>query len=357
MSKVVMVGYDRSVLQKQDSESRLRILKYADRLEEQVSARLVYLCLSGGLGSLNQRIQSRLELLSFRGVAPVRLLRAIRRIRQDHADLVVFQTAGVDALVLTTLGRQKRFIVQLHAEYGSLSRSDRFAMWWLLPRAVGLRVVHPDLPRWVTARSRKMWIAPVGVDDQFLLEGQFEVGTNTKSIVIAARLDKERNIEQALRILSRQEFSDLTLNIAGSGPEEKSLKKYSVQLGVADRTRFLGQLDPKELCQLYDQAAVCLVTAPFESYGRTALEAMARGAVVCSTPTLGARHFESRGCSIVLSPSFGDDDVASALERAIEKSGEETARAEARRLAVDLCRQDRELQIDQIMIEVLGDLT
>jgi len=80
-----------------------------------------------------------------------------------------------------------------------------------------------------------------------------------------------------------KDVPDATLLIVGSGPERQQLENLSVRLGVADRVRFLGNLDQKALCEVYNCADALVLASSREGWANVLLESMA-----CGTPVLGS---------------------------------------------------------------------
>jgi len=73
------------------------------------------------------------------------------------------------------------------------------------------------------------------------------------------------------------------LEIAGTGPDEASLRRLAIELGVTDRVRFLGWLEPHEVKAALARATVFVHGAYFEPFGVVILEAMASGLAVLSS--------------------------------------------------------------------------
>ena len=73
-----------------------------------------------------------------------------------------------------------------------------------------------------------------------------------------------------------------TLLLAGSGPERQNLETLASRLGVADRIRFLGNLDQSSLCDVYNCADALVLASSREGWANVLLEAMA-----CGTPVIG----------------------------------------------------------------------
>lgn len=82
-------------------------------------------------------------------------------------------------------------------------------------------------------------------------------------------------------------LADVTLLIAGAGPELPSLQQLAHRLGVAERVRFLGSLDQSRLCELYNAADICVLASSREGWANVLLEAMASGTPVVASAVWG----------------------------------------------------------------------
>jgi len=102
-------------------------------------------------------------------------------------------------------------------------------------------------------------------------------------VLIVSRLEPEKDLGTALKafsIMSRG-IHNAGLFIAGSGSEEVALESMVKNLGIQERVVFLGWQD--KLAGLYDSADAYLLTSLYEGYGRTLIEAAARGCPIVST--------------------------------------------------------------------------
>jgi teichuronic acid biosynthesis glycosyltransferase TuaC len=90
-----------------------------------------------------------------------------------------------------------------------------------------------------------------------------------------------------LVIASLPELPDTTLLIAGSGPDEPSLRALAQQFGVADRVVFLGQVTQDNLPDVYSAATLLVLASSAEGWANVLLEAMACGTPVVATDVGG----------------------------------------------------------------------
>jgi glycosyltransferase involved in cell wall biosynthesis len=95
-------------------------------------------------------------------------------------------------------------------------------------------------------------------------------------------LRPEKNLERLLRAFRLVvEEEPALLVIAGDGPERSSLERLAVELGLADRVRFLGYVDKP--CTLYRAFDVFALSSDTEQMPLSVIEAMASGVPVVAT--------------------------------------------------------------------------
>lgn len=83
------------------------------------------------------------------------------------------------------------------------------------------------------------------------------------------------------------QLPDVTLLIAGSGPDRAKLEALAARLGVADRVRFAGVVPQAELKWWYAAADVLTLCSSREGWANVLLEAMACGTPVIATNIWG----------------------------------------------------------------------
>jgi N-acetyl-alpha-D-glucosaminyl L-malate synthase BshA len=103
------------------------------------------------------------------------------------------------------------------------------------------------------------------------------------------------------------------LVLAGDGPQRPEAEAEAERLGVADGVRFLGKVDA--VAELLRSADLYLLPSQSESFGLSALEAMACGVPVIGSKTGGLPEVVNDGETGALLP-VGDVDAmaASAVE-------------------------------------------
>jgi glycosyltransferase involved in cell wall biosynthesis/GT2 family glycosyltransferase len=124
------------------------------------------------------------------------------------------------------------------------------------------------------------------------------------AIGYAGRLVAHKGVEVLLEAVAG--LADVTLAVAGAGPDEASLRDRAGRADLTGRVRFLGSLDEDELSRFYrqiDVLAVPSLTTPtwVEQFGRVAVEAMAHGVPVVASDS-GALPDVVGGAGLLVPP-------------------------------------------------------
>ncbi len=178
----------------------------------------------------------------------------------------------------------------------------RDAYRWPRERAYRRRVLKQvDLFLPATERARdglalegvpaeRMEVCPPGIDTaHFAGPGGAPARADRHTILCAGRLVWEKGQQDVLRAFAAlgsglvgPADTRSRLLIVGNGPEEKRLRGYAAELGLADRVEFRATVPYEEMPALY-AAASCLVLASLptrgweEQFGMVLAEAMAAG--------------------------------------------------------------------------------
>lgn len=112
---------------------------------------------------------------------------------------------------------------------------------------------------------------------------------NHKIILFAGRIDPLKGIDvllYAIKILKRKNLSFCLWivggnNKKGQSKELKYLQEIKRTLGISSNVKFVGQKTQEELPYYYNAAEIVLMPSQYESFGITALEAMA-----CAVPVI-----------------------------------------------------------------------
>lgn len=170
--------------------------------------------------------------------------------------------------------------------------------------------------------------APSPADDER------EGGADTGTLLYAGRLGREKGVEVLLRALAavRPERPQVSLVIAGDGPERTKLGDLVRRLGLSGSVTFTGALDPGSLSARYREAAVCILpTLWMENCPVAVLEAMAHGRPVIATRIGGIPELVEDGVTGLLVPRAEVGPLAEAILSLVDDPGRAAAMGAAAR--------------------------
>ena len=145
--------------------------------------------------------------------------------------------------------------------------------------------------------------------EAFLLEGR-------RAVLFVGRYSNQKGADTLLRAVARMP-DDTVLLMAGGGPLEERLRVLTKELGIEERTRFLGVVAHHELPRLYRAADVVAVPSNMEPLGIVCLEAMACGAPVVASDVGGLPELVGDDAGLLIEP--GDPDgLAQGLTTVLE---------------------------------------
>ncbi len=174
--------------------------------------------------------------------------------------------------------------------------------------------------------------------------------TETK-LIHAASLVGIKDQPTLLQALAHLE-PNVTLDIIGTGPEEKHLRVLATELGISQRVNFLGKIDHLDLPAHYQQATLNILCSRHEGLGMVTLEAAA-----CGIPTVGTAvgllpDYPNLGISV---PVGDDTALASAIsdlltdkQKRIELGQSARKLVEGKFTVAETARQFRELYAELI---------
>jgi len=115
-----------------------------------------------------------------------------------------------------------------------------------------------------------------------------DLGLKREKLIIAVgSLKVEKGFDFLIRafahLISRQEYTDYKLIIAGDGILLSELKQIAEQLKVDQSISFVGHLDRKKLIALYQKAELFVLSSISEGFPKVLLEAAAAGCKIVST--------------------------------------------------------------------------
>lgn len=290
------------------------------------------------------------------GTGGYRVLAGRRRLRQVLEELAPDRLEVSDRTTLRWTGEwaRRRRIPSMMVSHET---ADGVLRTWGLPETVAARAADRLNRRsaWAYSRivcttewaerefvrigARNVVRAPLGVDlrrcrpqrRSAVLRAEHATGADVL-LLLCSRLSVEKRPGTALDALAvlRERGLRVSMVVAGDGPLKASL----VRRARAERlpVRFLGHVPDREaVADLQAAADVCLAPGPAETFGLSALEALA-----CGTPVVASASSalpEVIGDAGAAAADTGEDFAAAVLELL---SRPETARREAARARAEL---------------------
>lgn len=144
-------------------------------------------------------------------------------------------------------------------------------------------------------------------------------GERDKRIIAYSRLSEQKNIPMMLRAFKKflANHSEYILEIYGRGESEEYLKKYAVELGIADQVFFAGFA--QNVHERILHATCFLSTSNYEGISNSMLESLAIGlpCVCTDCPVGGASMFIRDGINGFLTPVGDEEATAQALHKLV----------------------------------------
>ncbi len=158
-----------------------------------------------------------------------------------------------------------------------------------------------------------------------------------KILVHASNFRKVKRVQDVIKIFGGvREQMPAKLLMVGDGPERPSIEEQVKEMGLADDVRFLGKQEQME--EILVVSDLFILTSDYESFGLSALEAMAARMPVVSTNAGGLPEVNIHGKTGFMS-NIGD--VEDMTANAVKLLGDETLLAEFKQNAYEqACRFD-----------------
>ncbi|ESP86903.1 glycosyltransferase family 4 protein [Candidatus Halobonum tyrrellensis] len=167
-----------------------------------------------------------------------------------------------------------------------------------------------------------------GVDDALVLGNavnlaEFDslptVDTDDPFVLYVGRLDNRKGVPDFLEAAERvSRTHDVGFKLVGQGPLEEKLRRKADDLGIADRTEFLGYTERDRLLQLFGEATVFVLPSHYEGLPTTLLEAMASGTPVVATAVSGVPDVVDDGENGLLVPPREPTRIADSVSRLLD---------------------------------------
>ncbi len=221
---------------------------------------------------------------------------------------------------------------------------------------------------WLSPLRDKCVVVPLGVDihrftpstnqptNQLTNQPTNQL-TNQPTLLFTGRLRYYKGLDTLLHALVG--LPPVQLVVVGDGPMRDPWEALALELGVADRVRFLGEVDDAELPALYRQAHLFVLpaNARAEAFGSVLLEAMASG-LPCITTEVGSgtSWVVQDGVTGLVVPPRDPQALAEAIRSLLDNPELRTAmgRAGRARVAADFTQERMIARVQAVYEEVLA---
>ncbi len=234
--------------------------------------------------------------------------------------------------VLDLLGDRVRVVMSEHASYlnkvWSVPQSE--AMYASATRAAALvTTVGEDMTRALQQRypdvAHKVLTVPNPVDVLGFAPRQVPP-TNLHRWLYVGNLLEAKGVLRLVRAFAawHAQRPTSTLTVAGGGVHRDRMEALVAELGVGDAVRFVGRVPPDQVGRLYRDADVLVHLSVAETFGLTAVEALACALPVVATATRGAQRAldvaQDEGMARLVPVGDGVDDVIVAVRDLEERA-------------------------------------
>lgn len=138
-------------------------------------------------------------------------------------------------------------------------------------------------------------------------------------ILVTRNLEPIYDNASAIRALAlvRAKIPSAQLIVAGSGPEEASLKQLAESLGLSGSVEFSGRVEAADMPRLYRRAGVALNPSRVDNMPNSVLEALAAGVPVVSTRVGGVPYIVEHEMTALLVEPGMPERMADAIVRVL----------------------------------------
>lgn len=253
-------------------------------------------------------------------------------LRNTPPDLIDIQHRSMHAAGSWLARKLERpYIVTVHDYLRDRERFTIDPVWCRGVVAIS-ESVGEELQQRTHIPEEKIFVIPSGVDipPETSLE---DILTPDHSPVIGAAgaLEPGKGLRHFLKAAATllKDFPNALILIAGSGPEERPLRKLAYEMGIAESVTFLPNL--KEFDSAIRAMDIFVLPSIKQGLGTVMLEAMARGLPVIASDSGGVRSVVSNGTTGLLVPPSDEQALAERIRFLLENPDRARALGKAAR--------------------------
>lgn len=168
--------------------------------------------------------------------------------------------------------------------------------------------------------NRDIGITPFGVDTSvFKPQGERDYGKKEIVFGTVKTLSKKYGIDILIKafaiVVSKMEDLNCRLEIVGKGEDRNYLEQLCEDFELSDRITFRGEITHDKLPETYAGFDIALFLSREESFGVSAVEAMACGCPVITSDADGFREVVESGTTGIIVPKNNPEAAAEAMIR------------------------------------------
>ncbi|NMF99892.1 glycosyltransferase family 4 protein [Aromatoleum toluolicum] len=310
-------------------------------------ARLENIAYEGGITAKLRKTPANYLVLPFfilsQWLAVRRLLRH-KAFAAIHAHWLIPQ--GLIAITCAATRTRPPILCTSHG--GDLFGLKGFAAEWIkrlvLRRAQRHTVVSQAMKRAeieLGAAPERIDVIPMGVDlRETFIPGQ--AARSGTSLLFVGRLVEKKGLAYLLEALPPllTDFPDLTLTIAGDGPDRSALEQLATSHGLATHVRFLGRICNDQLPALYQRSEIVVFPSIMarggdqEGFGLVAVEALGCECALIATDLPAMRDFLEDRVNALIVPQKDAHGLTIALRTLLDNPALRLHLQKAGRLSV-----------------------
>lgn len=169
----------------------------------------------------------------------------------------------------------------------------RWAIRYAIKKSDALIVGYPstkrEIIRGLGAAPEKIFVAPYGIDHARFFPADDVKKNSPRRILFLGEAARAKGADTALKAFQKiaAAMPDTELKMASRGRDLEALQKMARDLGIAEKTEFLGRVPEEDLPDLYRSADV-FVFPSRHGFGLPVIEAMA-----CGIPVITGKIFDA----------------------------------------------------------------
>ena len=232
------------------------------------------------------------------------------------------------------------YVVTTHGSDINVYAEKRALSWqikWMLTNAASIIGVSEALCEKLRrlaplAATRVFHIPCAGIDseifsiaDRRTARHTLGIQTDGPIVLFAGRLVPIKSVRTLIgawrRLCERHEYGDAAcLVIIGDGPDRSALERMAKTFGIADRVRFIGEVEQKLLAQWLAASTIFCLPSLNEGTPNTVVEALASGRPVVASRVGGIPSLIREGNNGLLVDPGNEEELALAIQLALATS-------------------------------------